>query len=826
MRRLASWCAFCSVFASVTLAGITAANASSPSLGLILPRGVQRGSEAELEFTGGRLDDAQEIFFYDEGFEVTKLTAVAAKVTVTVKISPDCRMGEHFAQVRTATGISEYKSFFVGPFANLAEAEPNGDFTEAQPVGKSITVNGVVQNEDVDYYVVEAKKGERISVELEGMRLGATFFDPYVAILDSARFELSAGDDSPLVFQDAVASAVAPDDGKYYIEVRESAYGGNGNCRYRLHVGSFPRPVAVYPAGGKVGEATEVRFIGDPTGDIVSTVTAPALITESFSAHAQDDTGIAPTGNPFRVSDFGNSMEAEPNNSLAEACPAELPNAFNGIIQEPGDVDFFEFEAKKGQVYEIECYARRIRSALDPVMNLYDAAGKGLAGSDDSRGPDSYFAFSVPADGKYRIRVTDHLSRGGPGFVYRIEFQPRKPKLTLNIPRVARYSQYRQTIYVARGNRFATLMNASRANFGGELTLAGNDLPQGISIVAPNMPANMSSMPVVFEAAIDAPLSGKLVDFQARHVDAATGIAGGFTNSADMIIAGPGQSLYWRGNVDRLAVAVVEELPFELQIVQPKAPIVRNGQMSLKIVAKRKAEFKGAINVQLPFRPPGLGASSSINIPADQTEAVYPMNANGNAGLGEWPIYVIGSSDYKGAAWVSSQMASLTIAEPHIVITMHRSSTEQGNPAQVLCTIEQKTPFEGEANVQLVGIPAKTVAEPLKFTKDSKEFTFNVTTQPDSPAGKHKNIVCQVTLMVEGEPVVMRCGTTELQIDKPLPKPVAKPAPKPMPKVAEAKPMPKPVEPVKAKPLTRLEKLRLAAKQAKEAAEGTGGGEE
>jgi hypothetical protein len=779
---------------------------------------VQRGIETEIQFTGGRLDDAQEIFFYDEGFEVLSLEAVAAKVTVKVKVAAECRMGEHFAQVRTATGISEYKSFFVGPFPNVTEAEPNGDFAEAQPVERNVTVNGVVQNEDVDYYMVEAKKGERISVEVEGMRLGATFFDPYVAILDSARFEMSAGDDSPLVFQDAVASAVAPEDGKYYVEVRESAYGGNGNCRYRLHVGSFPRPLAVYPAGGKVAEATEVRFIGDPTGDIVATVTAPGSIIDSYAIHAEDPSGIAPTGNPFRVSEFGNSLEVEPNNELAEASPAELPNAFNGIIQEPGDIDFFEFEAKKGQVYEVECFARRIRSALDPVMHLYDAAGKNLANNDDSRGPDSYFGFGVPADGKYRIRVTDHLSRGGPNFVYRIEFHPRKPVLSLNIPRVARYSQYRQTIYVARGNRFATLMNASRANFSGELSLAGNDLPEGITMVAPNMKSNMSTMPVVFEAAIDAPLTGKLVDFQARHIDEKTGIAGGFKNTADLVRAGPGQSIYWRGDVNKLAFAVVEELPFELEIVQPKAPIVRNGQMSLKIVAKRTGDFKGAINVQLPFRPPGLGANSSINIPADQTEVAYPMNANGNAGLGEWPIYVIGSSDYKGSSWVASQMASLTIAEPHVVITMNRSSAEQGKPAQVLCTIEQKTPFDGEANVSLVGIPAKTVAEPLKFNKESKEFTFNVTTQADSPAGKHKNIFCQVTIMVEGEPVVMRCGSTELQIDKPLPKPVAKPAPKPMPKVAVAKPMPKPVEPPKAKPLTRLQKLRLAAKQAKEAA--------
>ena len=36
----------------------------------------------------------------------------------------------------------------------------------------NVTVTGVADNEDVDYYVVEAKKGDRISAEVEGLRLG------------------------------------------------------------------------------------------------------------------------------------------------------------------------------------------------------------------------------------------------------------------------------------------------------------------------------------------------------------------------------------------------------------------------------------------------------------------------------------------------------------------------------------------------------------------------------------------------------------------------------------------------------------------------------
>ena len=133
----------------------------------------------------------------------------------------------------------------------------------------------------------------------------------------------------------------------------------------------------------------------------------------------------------------------------------------------------FKFTGNAGQVFEVECYGRRIRSPIDPVMNLYKATGEGITGNDDSRGPDSYFRWQVPADGEYAIRIADHLNRGGPEFVYRVEFQEVKPALNTGIPRVARYSQSRQQIYVPRGNRYATMISAERLNFGGELTIDG-----------------------------------------------------------------------------------------------------------------------------------------------------------------------------------------------------------------------------------------------------------------------------------------------------------------------------------------------------------------
>jgi hypothetical protein len=124
----------------------------------------------------GRLTDAQEILFYTPGFSVTKFQVVNDnQVKATIKIAPDCRLGEHAMRIRSATGISELSTFWVGALPTIDEKEPNSDFTAPQKIPLNVTVLGVVDNEDVDYFAVQAKKGQRLSAEIEGMRLANCF---------------------------------------------------------------------------------------------------------------------------------------------------------------------------------------------------------------------------------------------------------------------------------------------------------------------------------------------------------------------------------------------------------------------------------------------------------------------------------------------------------------------------------------------------------------------------------------------------------------------------------------------------------------------------
>jgi hypothetical protein len=790
-----------------------AALCSTPSLGSIMPRGGQRGTEQVLVLGGARLKDAQEILLYDQGISVTKLEVVNdSQVKAKIKIAGDCRPGEHAMRLRTATGITEMLTFWVGTLPVIAEKEPNNDLATAQKVPINVTIAGVVDTEDVDYFAFDAKKGQRITAEIEGMRLGTTMFDPYVAILDAKRFEVAAADDVPLLGQDAFCSVIIPADGTYYVQVRDSAYGGNGACNYRLHLGTFPRPTGVVPAGGRPGEELEVRFLGDLGGEFKQKMKLPQPQPGKFGVFPQDAGGMAPSPIPFRIVDLPNVVEVEgsSNHQTATRVP-QLPAALNGVISKAGETDYFRFRAKKGQAFDVHCYARRLGSALDPVMVLSHLNGGALLANDDAVGPDSYFRFTAPEDKEYVIQVTDHLGKGGPGYFYRIEFTPVRPSVTVTIPKVDifGYSQERQTITVPRGNRYACLLVANRIDFGGELELGAEGLPAGVAMAADKMPAGLGSIPVVFEANATAPVAGSLAQLTARHADPKQHIKGGFEQS--VILVGVGNvGIFWKRDVHRAAVAVGEEEPFKIDIVEPKVPLVQSGSMNLKIVAKRKAGFKAPITILPLFNPPGIGSAGSAVIGEGQTETVLPMNAAGNAETRKWKTAVLAVSDAgRGPIWVSSQLATIEVAPPFVTFAMERTAGEQGKKAELFVKVQPNTPFQGKAKVNLIGAPPKVVAPEVQIDKDTKEFSFKLSIDKTSPPGQHKNLFCQMIAMQNGEPVVHNIGSSELRIDVPLPPKANEPAKTSVAKAAA---------PVQPKRLSRLEQLRLEQEEREKAA--------
>lgn len=97
-----------------------------------------------------------------------------------------------------------------------------------------------------------------------------------------------------------------------------------------------------------------------------------------------------------------------------------LPIAVDGSIPSLG-MHFFKFKADAGQQISIEVVARRLGSALDPIVRLLNSKGRELAYSDDVAGlrSDSQFAYMFKDAGEYVIELRDIQYRGG-DYPYRL----------------------------------------------------------------------------------------------------------------------------------------------------------------------------------------------------------------------------------------------------------------------------------------------------------------------------------------------------------------------------------------------------------------------
>ena len=786
--------------------GVTTCLADDPTVSLITPPGLQRGTEVELLITGARIADAKELLFYEPGIEVTSLVAEGDnQVKVKLKAAPDCQPGLHSMRVVTETGISNVRYFGVSPLTEANETEPNSDFTTPQPAAMNTTINGVVTNEDVDYYVVELAEGQKITCELEGIRLGTEMFDPFVAILDEKRFEVARSDDAPLLQQDCVCSMKAPRAGKYIIEVRESSFGGNERCQYRLHVGDFPRPLAIIPSGGRPGEKIEATIV-DVSGDTWKESIQLPTEVGNFEYVSQHDGKSAPSGNRLRVIDLANTNEVEPDNDPATLVAVDSPAAFNGILQSAGDVDWFKIKGKKDQQLDFTVYGRRVlRSPLDSWLEIHKVGGGLLAANDDVGGPDSVQTFKFPEDGEYLVAVRDQLKEGSPFHAYRIEVAPAQLGLDLTFDELDRYSP--TLLEIPQGSRMAVILRANRRNFGGELGLRMENAPAGTELTTPKVTATDSFIPMLIRAAADAPIDGALTSLIGETLPDGAHVKGGFSQRT-MLVRGQNNIDMWGHDANRMALAVTKAIPFDIEVIQPTVPLVTNGSSSLVVKAKRKEGYKEPIGLRLLYAPGGVSASGSVAIPADKDEVEIPITANGKPAFGQYPITVLARAKSVNAnVWIASEFINLEVTDSFFDYQFSKAVAELGTTSSISVGLTVKRPPEGEAEFEIVGLPAgvSSSAPIVKLAGEMKQLDFPIQMGPDARVGNFKTLVMKATIKRPSGVIVQTQGTGELTLTPPAPVPVVVAA-APVPVVA---PVAAPVA-APPKPLSRLEQLRQA----------------
>lgn len=786
----------------LTLLLCTPALAFSPAVHHVQPRGGQRGTEMEIRFHGERLQNPQEVLFHDPGIEVLELTGQddGKLARAKIRIAPDASLGEYPLRLRTSGGVSVLRTFWVGQFPTVAETEPNNDFNAPQQIPLNTTVEGVAKTEDEDVFSVVLKKGQPLSVEVEAMRLGRTFFDPYVAILDPNRFELAACDDAPLLRTDAFATIIAPEDGEYRVVVREAAYEGNDQSQYRLHVGTFPRPAHVFPTGARPGETVTFDFGDGLTRDIPIPPDAAGL----FPVFAERDGLLAPSPNWIFVSPSATAEESEPNNGPKQATPLpDIPCAGHGVLREPDSPDWFRFTAKKGARLDIRVRGRELRSPIDPVLVIRDAKNKQLAANDDQGGPDPQIGWTCPADGDYFLVVRDKLKRGGPDFTYRLEVNRQSRAISASLPVFEpANTQARKVIAIPRGNRYATVVNIARRNFGCDAAFEASSLPAGVAVHVPPVPRSLNSFPVVFEASGDAPVAGGWHAFTIRATgENAPPVSGALRETIHHIDV-RNQGAYHSTESEKIAVAVTDEAPFTVKLDPPPTPVVPRGTVRLGVHLERREGFDAPVTIRMLWNPPGIGSPNTLRIDKGKTDTEYELNANADAAPAEWQVCVLGETDTpQGPVIVSSALVPVRITEPWVTASIDLSATEQGRDVPVICKLDHQRDFPGNARAELIGLPHGTKTKSVEFNKNTGEITFPIEVADDAAVGKHSGLFLRLHIPDHGTTVLHQTGHGgTLRIDKPAPSVAKKDEPKPQP------------EQPAAKPLSRLEQLRAQVK--------------
>ena len=788
---------------------------ATPAISRIEPPGAPRGGEVEVVIRGRELANPKELFFEGRGIEVASLEGVdGGTVKARLRVAADCQPGPHKLRVRTSDGLSELRSFRVGLLEQQVEKEPNGDLGSAEPLTLPRTIAGVIKAEDIDCFKVRVPAGGRIAAAVDAVRLDQQMFDPHLEIVDSRGFVVGACDDHPLLEQDAMLAVTVAEEGDYTVRLRESAYGGSDNSVYLLHVGDFPVPHVAWPPGAAPNAEVEFEWLGDPAGPFRQKVTlaATAGLEGLADVYPARDGRVAPMPLPVRLSPLSATAEAEPNDDPGKSTRATGPAALYGRLGVEEDVDWFRVEAPKGSKWHVRGWGRRLGSPIDLVVNAHRDNDKRerITGNDDTEGPDSTLQLTVPEEGSFLIRVNDHQRRGGPEFVYWLEAEPALPEVQVSVPVGRTNTQERLVAVVPRGNRTALVLNTARADFGGTAKVAVTGLPAGVSAQVPDAAGNSPATIAVFEAAADAQPTTMLAGVQVAAAEDGRTL-GGLRQKTDLVFGLPNNAVYRVALGDRLPLAVVDPAPIRIAVAPPATPIVRRGSLELKVTLERLEGYDGRIRLFFPFRPPGVGAAASVEIPEDKNEGVYLLTASPDAPVGEWQVAVTAMAQPKadsrgeGEVLVSSGLVTLRVAEPVVEMAAELTGVEQGQETTIVWKVQKPGQFAGNAKARLLGLPAKVEAPELEFAASATEVIFPVKVAGDAPVGAQKNVFCEFRVPHGDASIIHATPPTTLRVDKPLPpdeddKPAAPPKPE-QPKPEQPKPeQPKPEQPKPAEP--------------------------
>lgn len=422
----------------VLLAAVSAAQAAPPTLISLFPAGGQRGQTVEV--TAGGTFARWPMQAWTDRKDVT-IQATKSKGKLTVAIAPEAVPGTCWVRLYDEQGASELRPFIIGTLPEVMEQEPNNDAAKPQKLAaQPVVVNGRLdRNGDVDCFAVRLRKGETLVASLEANRTLAAPMDGVLQVLSADGFVLEENNDHHDL--DPQLTFTAPKEDAYVVRVyafpaepdASIHLSGGEAYLYRLTLTTGGFGAHAFPLAVQRGKEATVEVIGWNIASAAKKLPVKAGATGPVTLwHPQ----LANTL-PVLVEPHPCIVETEPNGRDRPQA-VTLPVTISGVIDAPGDVDVYEFPAKKGQRLSFRVDARSVGSLLDPLLRLTDAAGKRLAQADDAANGKVgaravTLAYTVPQDGRYRLEVRDQGRHGSREHFYQLRAVGPEPDFALTV---------------------------------------------------------------------------------------------------------------------------------------------------------------------------------------------------------------------------------------------------------------------------------------------------------------------------------------------------------------------------------------------------------
>ena len=468
------------------------------------------------------IDHMIEIYLKPKRDRLQQNPQLSEMVTLEVTVAPNAVPGERELRLLTAGGLTNPLRFEVGTYPELCEREPNDPKPDSRPTGQvaevPVTFNGQILPGDIDCLRFRGHRGQNLVIEVAARSLipyladaVPGWFQPVLAVFNAQGKELAYADNYRFR-PDPVVLIHVPDDGDYWLQIRDSIYRGREDFVYRIKISEQPFVTAFYPLGAAVGSVAQCHMVGWnlPRNEMAMDTKPDGGAIREFTVTGR---GGVSNSVSYAVDALPDVAEKEPNDTRETAQEVPWPCVINGRINKPGDVDVFKLAAPPGATVIVDVTARRLGSPLDSVVRVTDATGKVLAWNDDSmpkdgqlqlgdgletHHADSRLSVKLPEKGPFFVQIEDTQRQGGDPYGYRLRISPPRPDFALRVTPSG--------INIAPGQNLPLTVHVDRRDgFNGPVTVKLDPAPAGWSLTGNVIPPGRERLHITLQTAPNAP---------------------------------------------------------------------------------------------------------------------------------------------------------------------------------------------------------------------------------------------------------------------------------------------------------------------------------